>query len=137
MNRAVALLVLLPWSCVGCAQGTHADGAQVQGAQSTWPERDKDAVRRQVEDHLRIDPGMAGLEDFIVEIDVVMNPDGSVQSAKIDSARDNSHPNWKLFAQECLRAVLGASPLKMPPDKPYEAWKTITLVFHAREMLQL
>src|SRR4030095_12501439 len=90
MNRAVALLVLLPWSCVGCAQGTHADGAQVQGAQATWPERDKDAVRRQVEDHLRIDPGMAGLEDFIVEIDVVMNPDRAREVAKIDSEREKN-----------------------------------------------
>jgi hypothetical protein len=119
MNRAVVLFVLLPLSCVGCAKGTHGNGAQVQGAQSTWPESDKDAVRRQVEDHLLVDPSMAGLEDFIVEIAVIMNPDGSVQSARIDSSRDNGHPNWKLFANECLRAALRASPLKMPPDKRY------------------
>lgn len=137
MNRAVALVVLLSFSCAGCAQDKRTDRAQAKDAPSTWSESGKDTVRRQVEDHVRIDPGMAGLEEFVVEIAVVMNPDGSVQSARIDPSQDNGHPNWKVFAQECLRAVLRSSPLKMPRDKPYQAWKTLTLVFHGREMSQL
>jgi hypothetical protein len=137
MNRAVALLVLLSFSCAGCAQGKRADGAPARDAQSTWPEGDKDTVRHQVEDHMRIDPRIAGLEEFVVEIAVVMNPDGSVQSARIDSSGDNGHPNWRVFAEQCLRAVLKSSPLRMPPDQPYQAWKTMTLVFHGREMSQL
>jgi hypothetical protein len=103
------------------------------------PARSEDVagpVREQVENRLRIDPGMAGLEDFIVVIEVVMNPDGSVQSAKIDSSRDNGNPNWRVFAEQCLRAILRASPLKMP-NKPYEAWKNLTLVFHGRDMANL
>lgn len=137
MSRAVALLVVLSFSCVGCAQDKRAGRAQTPDAQSTWSASDKEAVRRQVESHMRADPGMAGLEDFVVEIAVVMNPDGSVQSARIDPSGDNGHPNWKVFAQECLRSVLKSSPLRMPPDKPYQAWKTMTLVFHGREMSQL
>jgi hypothetical protein len=94
-------------------------------------------VRRQIEDHLAIDRGMAGLEEFVVEIDVIMNPDGSVQSAKIRPSRDEGNPNWKLFAQACMRGVFKSSPLKMPSDKPYAAWRRLTLVFHGREMLAM
>jgi len=137
MNRAVALLVLLSFGCAGCAQGKRADGAQARDAQPTWSEGDKDTVRHQVESHMRIHPGMAGLEDFVVEIDAVMNPDGSVQSASIDPSHDSGHPNWKVFAQECLRAVRKSSPLRMPSDQPYQAWKTVTFIFHGREMSQL
>lgn len=137
MNRAVALFVLLSFSCAGCAQGKRTDGAPAQDAQSTWPEAEKDTVRHQVESHMRIDPGMAGLEKFVVEIVVVMNPDGSVQSARIDPSGDNGHPNWRVFADQCLRAVLKSSPLRMPPDQPYQAWKTMTFVFHGREMSRL
>ena len=80
---------------------------------------------------------MAGIEGFVVVVNVVMNPDGSVQSAKIDSSRDNGHPNWKVFAQECLRAILRSSPLKICPNRPYESWKTMTFVFHGRKMVGL
>jgi len=84
---------------------------------------------------MRANPSMAGIETFVVEVHVIINPDGSVQSAQIDSSRDNGHPNWKLFAQDCLRAVLKSSPLKMPSNRPYEDWKTMTFVFHGYEMV--
>ena len=67
----------------------------------------------------------------------VMNPDGSVQSAKVDFGKANSHPNWRIFAEACERAVKKSSPLRMPPEKPYEAWKEMTLVFHGKEMAHL
>jgi hypothetical protein len=137
VKRAVALIVLLSWNCAGCVEGGHADAAPAPGTQTTWSETNKGVVRQQIEDHLAIDPGMAGLEGFVVEIDVIMNPDGSVQSAKIEPSRDDGNPNWKQFAEACVRAVLKSSPLKMPPDKPYELWRRMTLVFHGREMLAM
>jgi hypothetical protein len=137
VKRAVALVILLSWNCSGCAQGAHAGAAPESGAQATWSDTNKDLVRRQIEDHLAIDPGMAGLEDFVVKIDLIMNPDGSVQSAKIGPSPDSGNPNWRRFAQDCLRSVFRSSPLKMPSDKPYEIWRTMTLVFHGREMLAM
>ena len=77
---------------------------------------------------------MDGLETMAVQIDVEMNPDGSVQAAKIDPAGDNGNPNWRQFAAACLRAVLKSSPLRMPADKPYAAWKHITLIFDAHDL---
>jgi outer membrane biosynthesis protein TonB len=100
-------------------------------------EGEKDLIRKQITDHTSIDPGMQGLEGFVVEIKVVMNPDGSVQSAVIDSSKSSPHPNWHIFAEACQRGVKKASPLRMPPEKPYAAWQQMTLVFHGKEMAHL
>ena len=98
-------------------------------------EGEKDMIRQQVQGNWIIDIGMQGLADMTVEVKVRMNPDGSVQSAKADPNSSNGHPNWPIFAHSCENAVLKSSPLRMPPDKPYQAWSTMTLVFNAREML--
>ncbi len=98
-------------------------------------EGEKDIIRQQIKQNWIIDIGMQGLEDMTVNVNVRMNPDGSVQSATIDQSSSNGHPNWPIYAESCQRAVLKSSPLRMPPDKPYEAWATMTLVFNARDML--
>lgn len=98
-------------------------------------EGEKDAIRQQVHDNWIIDVGMQGLADMTVEVKVRMNPDGSVVSAKADPNSSNGHPNWPIYARSCENAVLKSSPLRMPPDKPYQAWATMTLVFNARQML--
>jgi len=98
-------------------------------------EGEKDIIRQQIKQNWIIDIGMQGLEDMTVEVNVRMNPDGSVQSATVDQSSSNGHPNWPIYAESCQRAVLKSSPLRMPPDKPYEAWATMTLVFNARDML--
>lgn len=98
-------------------------------------EGEKDLIRQQIKSNWIIDLGMPGLEEMTVEVNVRMNPDGSVVSAKADRGSSNGHPNWNIYAESCVRAVLKSSPLRMPPEKPYEAWKTMTLVFNARDML--
>jgi hypothetical protein len=80
---------------------------------------------------------MDGLETMVVVIAVEMNPDGSVQSAKIDPSTDNGNPNWPVFAQSCLRALWKSSPLRMPKDKPYEAWRRLTLRTTGKEFIRI
>jgi hypothetical protein len=98
-------------------------------------EGEKDIIRQQIKQNWIIDIGMQGLEDMTVEVRVRMNPDGSVQAAKADLSSSNGHPNWPIYARSCENAVLKSSPLRMPPEKPYPAWATMTLVFNARDML--
>lgn len=137
MRRLIFLLLLL--FGFGCSSPPHAPNGlaadPTADADDSFSQREKDGVRRQVEERAVIDPGMPGLEEMQVAIIVEMNPDGSVQSARIDPASIRDDPNWKLFAENCLRAIYRASPLKMPPDKPYAAWKTITFVFNGRAMM--
>jgi hypothetical protein len=136
MCRLILLLLLL--AAFGCSStqpatnGTAA--APAADADDSFSEGEKDGVRRQVEDHAVIDPSIAGIEEMLVAIIVAMNPDGSVQSTRFDPATIRDDPNWKLFAEHCRRAILKSSPLKMPRDKPYAAWKTMTIVFHGRDM---
>jgi hypothetical protein len=136
MRRSIVLLLLLVG--FGCSSPPHSpDSVAPDPAADTddsLSEREEDGIRRQVEKNWKIDPGMAGLEEMLVAITVEMNPDGSVQSARIDPASIRDDPNWRLFAEDCRRAILKASPLKMPPDKPYAAWKKMTLIFHGPEM---
>jgi colicin import membrane protein len=120
------------------AQPTQTQQAALPPADYDGPpltEGEKDLIRQQIQGNWIIDIGMQGLEDMKVEVKVRMNPDGSVQSAKADPGSSNGHPNWSIFAKSCERAVLKSSPLRMPPEKPYAAWGTMTLVFSAREML--
>ncbi len=100
-------------------------------------EGEKDLIRSQVEGNWIVDVGMSGIEEMVVEIVVQMNPDGSVHSADFDPSGNNGNPNWVIYAESCKRAVLKSSPLRMPPEKPYEAWAKMTLVFNARQMLGL
>jgi len=100
-------------------------------------EGEKDLIKQQIEENSSVDPGMPGIEDFVVEVKVVLNPDGTVQTAKADFSKSDGHPNWGIFARTCERSVYKSSPLRMPADKPYEAWKEMTLVFHGKEMAHL
>ena len=132
----ISLLLIL----TGCSSGANsAAGGSVVPANeeevaASFSQREQDAVRRQIEDHWIIDAGMPGLEQMHVAITVDMNPNGSVQSASFDRAEIKDDPNWKLFAESCRRAIFRASPLRMPPDKPYALWKKMTLVFSARDL---
>ena len=137
MRRSIFLLLLL----VGCS--SPPDGANSvpaaptgdDGAGDSFSPGEKATIRRQIEENWLVDVGMPDLETMVATIIVEMNPDGSVQSARIDPASVRDDPNWKLFAESCRRAVLRASPLQMPPDKPYAAWKTITLLFSAWDIM--
>jgi outer membrane biosynthesis protein TonB len=137
MRRLILLLLLL----IGCSDPPPATSsiaaARSADADDSFSQREKDGVRRQIERYWLIDPSMPGLETMEAAVIVEFNPDGSVQSARVAPTSIRHDPNWKLFAEACLRAVTRASPLKMPPDKPYAAWKTITFRFNAREMLGL
>jgi hypothetical protein len=143
MRRCVSLFVVLVCSA-SCTQEARQTDVAVRPAppgtaepDESLSEREKDYIRQQIQENWILDVGMAGLEAMTVQIEVAMNPDGSVQTARIDPATDNGNPNWRSFAQSCLRAVLRASPLRMPAKWPYAAWKRMTLVFNGREMANL
>jgi hypothetical protein len=132
------LLAVLVY-CTGCAPearpATVAVPSGSEAADSSFSDAEKESIRQQVRENWIVDVGMDGLETMAAQIDVEINPDGAVQSAKIDPAGDNGNPNWRQFATACVRAVLKSSPLRMPADKPYAAWKHITLRFDARDLV--
>lgn len=96
-----------------------------------------DAVRHQLEPCWNIPAGARNPEELIVEIRTQLNPDGSLQAAKIvDEARMYVDPFYRAAAESALRALLNPKcmPLKLPPEK-YNQWQTTVIVFDPRFML--
>ncbi len=95
-----------------------------------------DLVRQQISNCWNVHAGSKDAEDLIIEIHIVMNPDGFVRSAKIvDSARVSRDHFFRSAAETALRAVLNkrCQPFKLPRDR-YDQWQTITMTFDPREM---
>ena len=141
MKSYFAALLWILLVCVSCAEQTNdsSPGAKSTTTQSpeqsaSPPQSGDELIREQMQGNWVLDAGMDGTETMVVVIAVEMNPDGSVQSAKIDRSTDNGNPNWPVFAESCLRALLKSSPLRMPKDKPYQAWRELLLRFTGKEL---
>lgn len=97
-----------------------------------------DAVRRQIEQCWNLPAGARDAQNLVVEVGVVMNPDGTVQAAKVinDNGRIMADPFFRSAAESAIRALMNprCTPLKLPPDK-YHQWKTMTLNFDPKLML--
>ena len=98
---------------------------------------EEDELKAQVFGCWSIPLGLPYNEDLRVRIKLKLNPDGSVAKTEIlDHARMNQPGQrfYKVLAESALRAVKLCQPLKVP-SSGYERWKTLTLNFDAREML--
>lgn len=97
-----------------------------------------DAIRSQIERCWNVPIGAREAGDLVVEVNVDMNPDGTVQRARLidRNGRYGSDSFYRAAADSAMRAVLNprCSPLRLPPDK-YETWKNFTLNFNPRDML--
>jgi hypothetical protein len=141
MKSHFAALLCVLVVCGSCAGPTDDSSSSAKSNATQNPEQSAspaqswdEIVRDQIRGNWIVDAGMAGLEDMVVVIFVEMNRDGSVQSAQIDRSTARDDPNWQVFAESCRRAIFRSSPLRMPADKPYQAWKTIRLKFSGREL---
>lgn len=97
---------------------------------------EEDALRRQLEKCWNVPFGAKDAENLVVEIFMVINPDRTLQSARVvDTARYNTDSFFRAAADSALRAVRSplCSPFEVPPDK-YEVWKATTVTFNPSEM---
>jgi hypothetical protein len=115
----------------GEEQGAPADSI---GAQLTANEID--AVRQAIRKCWTFNAGLQGARDHIVDIEMEMDPDGTVKKADIiDKDRLNKDPAFRTAAESAKRAVLdpNCSPLPFPPKK-YEQWKKSAFRFNPKDM---
>jgi len=95
-----------------------------------------DYVRQQIARCWNLPAGAKDAENLIIEIKVSMNPDGTVQEARIQNqSRMLADGFYRAAAESALRAVLNprCQPFKLPRDK-YNIWQSMTLTFNPREM---
>ncbi|MBX7201242.1 MAG: TonB C-terminal domain-containing protein [Rhodospirillaceae bacterium] len=88
-----------------------------------------DAIRRHIEGCWRIDPGTEGMEGMSAEVQVIINPDGSVRDAKIiDMARYFADAAFRRFATSARTAILGCGNIPISQER-YNILKDITFNF--------
>ena len=76
-------------------------------------------------------PPPLGGQDLIVEIRVVMRPDGTVESARVlDEARFETDPVFRTLAESAWRAAMNpiCQPFPLPADR-FDAWQEMILIF--------
>jgi len=93
-----------------------------------------DAVRQQIERCWNVPIGARDARDLVIDIQVHLNPDGTVRRAIImDRSRLQRDSFFRAAAESARRAVLQCSPLTLPMTK-YDHWQTIHLSFNPRDM---
>ena len=96
-----------------------------------------DLLKQQLYGCWTVPAGAKGAKDMEVKVRVWVNPDRTVNNARIlDTNRMQSDPYFRSVAESALRAVLNpaCNSLKLPPDK-YEIWKKFVFKFELEWML--
>ena len=86
-------------------------------------------ISRQITPCWNIPIAAQGAGGLRAELNIVMGPDGSVQSVvPMDARADEQRPVFRAFAESAVRAVRACSPLKLPPES-YQVWRNIIFNF--------
>lgn len=105
------------------------------GSQLTASELDM--VRHQIARCWNVPAGARDAKDLVVEIKVIVDPDGTVRQATIvDQGRLGSDPFYRAAAESARRAFFNplCRPLHLPAEK-YAIWKDLVVDFSPRDVL--
>ncbi len=92
------------------------------------------SISRQITPCWNIPVAAQGLGGLRAELNIVMGPDGGVQSVvPMDAARMSTDPVFRAFAESAVRAVRACSPLKLPPES-YQVWRNIIFNFDPSQL---
>jgi hypothetical protein len=101
---------------------------------------ERDYVSAQIWPKWNVDLGAKGAETLQIRVRIQLSADGTVTSAKldVDSARYAGDGFFRAAADAALRAVLAASPLKVPPTRPdlFKNNPDFTINFDPRSMVR-
>jgi outer membrane biosynthesis protein TonB len=99
---------------------------------------EKDYVAAQIWPRWNVDLGAKGADTLQVTVHIVVQPDGTVTSARLDVDRGRYEGDsfFRAAADAALRAVMSASPLKVPPSRPdlFRNNSEMTINFDPRKM---
>lgn len=73
--------------------------------------------------------------DFVVIVNLILNQNGTVQTAQVSSPKKPSDPMYQVAVDEARNAVLDPRCQPIPlPAKKYDRWKELELVFDPKVM---
>ena len=96
-----------------------------------------DMVRHQIARCWNVPAGARDAKDLVVEIKVIVDPDGTVRQATIvDQGRLGSDPSYRAAAESARRAFFNPQcrPLHLPAEK-YAIWKDLVVDFSPKDIL--
>ncbi|HEY1431160.1 MAG TPA: cell envelope integrity protein TolA [Stellaceae bacterium] len=104
------------------------------GSQLTASELDM--VRHQIARCWNVPAGARDAKDLVVEIKVVVDPDGTVRQATIVDQGRFGDPSYRAAAESARRAFFNplCRPLHLPAEK-YAIWKDLVVDFSPRDIL--
>ena len=104
------------------------------GSQLTASELD--LVRHQIARCWNVPAGARDAKDLVVEIKVIVDPDGTVRQATIVDQGRLGDPFYRAAAESARRAFFNPQcrPLHLPPEK-YAIWKDLVVDFSPRDIL--
>ncbi len=92
------------------------------------------SISRQITPCWNIPVAAQGIGGMRVELNIVMGPDGGIQTVvPVDAARMGQDPVFRAFAESAVRAVRACSPLKLPPES-YQVWRNIIFNFDPQRL---
>ena len=91
------------------------------------------AIRGHVEKNWLKDRGAKGIESFVVDIRVWIQPSGVVERAEIDKTSGAPAEPLRAFAEGARRAVLKSEKLPIPPTRSDLAGGNLILTFRGAE----
>jgi outer membrane biosynthesis protein TonB len=95
-----------------------------------------DMLREQISRCWDVPAGARDDKNLVVEIRVVVSPDGNVERAMIvDQARAAADPFFRAAAESARRAFFNPEcrPLRLPPNK-YELWRNMVVDFSPKDL---
>jgi hypothetical protein len=95
-----------------------------------------DLIREQLRPCFNPPFGAKEKPDLVADIRVVMNPDGTVQQARVvDQGQYAGDPIYRAIADSGIRALRNpqCSPLRFPPEE-FDVWQTFVFGFSTRDM---
>jgi outer membrane biosynthesis protein TonB len=95
-----------------------------------------DMVREQISHCWNVPAGARDAKNMVVEIRVVVDPDGNVRQATIvDQGRGTGDPFFRAVAESARRAFFNPEcrPLRLPPDQ-YRLWHDMVVDFSPKDL---
>jgi outer membrane biosynthesis protein TonB len=95
-----------------------------------------DMIREQISRCWNVPAGARDTPDLVIEIRVVVDPDGNVETATIvDHGRAAGDPFFRAAAESARRAFFNPEcrPLRLPPGK-YEIWRDMVVDFSPKDL---
>jgi outer membrane biosynthesis protein TonB len=95
-----------------------------------------DMVRHQIAHCWNVPAGAREAKDLVVEIKVIVDPDGTVRQATIVDQGRMGDPFYRAAAESARRAFFNPQcrPLHLPPEK-YAIWKDLVVDFSPKDIL--